>query len=91
MSKVKFSSCLTKHHAMKTYVGVELQLHVFLTSPLYADITSGSFQYNLCPSARLTLRGCIQKFPDRVDNEIYAYSNKHSLKSNTKGYGGKTH
>jgi hypothetical protein len=34
--------------------------------------------------------GCIQKFPDWVDNEIYAYNNKHSLRSNTKGYGGKT-
>jgi hypothetical protein len=37
------------------------------------------------------IRGCIQKFPDWVDNEIYAYNNKHSLRSNTKGYGGKTH
>jgi hypothetical protein len=37
------------------------------------------------------MRGCIQKFPDWVDNETYAYSNKHSLRSNTKGYGGKTH
>jgi hypothetical protein len=35
------------------------------------------------------LRGCIQKFPDSVDNEIYAYNNKHSLRSNTKSYGGK--
>jgi hypothetical protein len=33
--------------------------------------------------------GCIQKFLD--DNEIYTYNNKHSLRSNTKGYGGKTH
>jgi hypothetical protein len=24
-------------------------------------------------------------------NEIYTYNNKHLLKSNTKGYGGKTH
>jgi len=32
--------------------------------------------------------GCIQKFPDRVDDEI---NNKHSLRRNTKGYGGKTH
>jgi hypothetical protein len=24
-------------------------------------------------------------------NEIYAYNNKHSLRSNTKGYGGKPH
>jgi hypothetical protein len=37
------------------------------------------------------VRGCIQKFPDRFDNEIYAYNNKHSLRSNTKDYGGKTH
>jgi hypothetical protein len=29
------------------------------------------------------------KFPDWVDNEINNY--KHSLRSNTKGYGGKTH
>jgi hypothetical protein len=37
-----------------------------------------------------TLRGCIQKFPDWVDNEINN-NNKNSLRSNTKGYGGKTH
>jgi hypothetical protein len=35
--------------------------------------------------------GCKQqKFPDWVDNEINN-NNKHSLRSNTKGYGGKTH
>jgi hypothetical protein len=33
------------------------------------------------------IRRCIQKFPDWVDNE----KNKHSLRSNTKGYGGETH
>jgi hypothetical protein len=32
-----------------------------------------------------------QKFPDWVDNEIHAYNNKNSLRSNIKGYGGKTH
>jgi len=37
------------------------------------------------------VRGCIQKFPDWVDNEIYTYNNKHMLRSNTKGYDGKTH
>jgi len=37
------------------------------------------------------VRGCIQKFPDWVDNEIHVCSNKHSPRSNTKGYGGKTH
>jgi hypothetical protein len=36
----------------------------------------------------LDMRGCNQKFPDWLDNEIYAYNNKHSLRSNTKGYGG---
>jgi hypothetical protein len=35
------------------------------------------------------VRGCIQKFPDWVDNEINN-NNKHSLRSSTKGYGGKT-
>jgi hypothetical protein len=34
------------------------------------------------------IQGYIQKFPDWVDNEIN--NNKHSLRSNTKGYGGKT-
>jgi hypothetical protein len=37
-----------------------------------------------------TIRGCIQKFPDLIDNEINN-NNKHSLRSNTKGYGAKTH
>jgi hypothetical protein len=35
--------------------------------------------------------GCIQKFPNWIYNEIYAHKNKHSLRSNTKGYGDKTH
>jgi hypothetical protein len=29
--------------------------------------------------------------PMSIDNEIYAYNNKHSLRSKAKGYGGKTH
>jgi hypothetical protein len=40
---------------------------------------------------RDSVRGCIQKFPDWIDNELYAYKNKHSMRSNTKGYGCKTH
>jgi len=35
------------------------------------------------------VRGCNQKSPDWVDKEIN--NNQHSLRSNTKGYGGKTH
>jgi hypothetical protein len=37
------------------------------------------------------VRGCIQKFLDWVNNDINYNNNKHSLRSNTKGYGGKTH
>jgi hypothetical protein len=40
---------------------------------------------------KFNMWGCIQKFPDWVDNEMYACNNKHSLRSNTEGYGGKTH
>jgi hypothetical protein len=35
------------------------------------------------------MRGSVQKFPDWVDNELN--NNKHSLRSNKNGYGGKTH
>jgi len=38
----------------------------------------------------LNIRGRIQKFPDWVDTEINN-NNKHSLRSNKKGYGDKTH
>jgi hypothetical protein len=38
----------------------------------------------------LEIQECIQKFPDWDDNEINN-KNKHSLRSNTKGYGGNTH
>jgi hypothetical protein len=38
---------------------------------------------------KLQIRGYIRQFPDWVDNEIN--NNKHSLRSNTKGYGGKIH
>jgi len=31
----------------------------------------------------------VSKFPDCVDNKVYAYKNKNSLRSNIKGYGGK--
>jgi hypothetical protein len=36
------------------------------------------------------IRAFIQKFPNWVHNKIYAYNNKHSLRSNTKDYGDKT-
>jgi hypothetical protein len=37
------------------------------------------------------IQGCIQKFLDWVNNEIYTYNGKLSLRSNTKGYGSKIH
>jgi hypothetical protein len=37
------------------------------------------------------LQGCIQKFLDWVHNEIYTHLWYYWLKSNTKGYGSKTH
>jgi hypothetical protein len=37
------------------------------------------------------IRACIQKCPDWVDNEINNNKNKHSLRSNTKDDGSKTH
>jgi hypothetical protein len=40
--KVKVFLCLTKHHAMKTYWGVEVYFHAFLTSALDGDKWSGS-------------------------------------------------
>jgi len=43
------------------------------------------------PARGMDVRGCIQKFQDWVDNEIYAYNKKHSLRSNIKDYGDKTH
>jgi len=43
------------------------------------------------PLNNSNIRRRIQKFLDWVNNEIYAYKNKHPLRNNTKGYGGKTH
>jgi len=36
--KVKLSTCLTKHDAMKTHGAVEVYLHTFLTSTLDGDL-----------------------------------------------------
>jgi hypothetical protein len=42
-----------------------------------------------CTGIYRTMQGYIQKLPDWVDNEMN--NNKHSLRSNTKGYDGKAH
>jgi hypothetical protein len=50
--KVKLSLCLTKHRAMKTYWGVEVLLHVFLTSGLYGGEWSASRSGRFTPRER---------------------------------------
>jgi hypothetical protein len=40
--KVKLSVCLTKHHTMKTYRGIQVQLHTFLTLALYGGEWQGN-------------------------------------------------
>jgi hypothetical protein len=39
---VKLSLCVTKHYAVKMYGGVDVQIHVFLTSALLGDEQSAS-------------------------------------------------
>jgi hypothetical protein len=57
-----------------------------------AEIQTGVFQMQVTRRYmwQLLIRGCIQKFPDWVDTEINNNNNNHSLRRNTKCYGGKT-
>jgi hypothetical protein len=50
--KVKLSLCLTKNHTMKTYWGVEVELHAFLTSALDGDEWSTSRPGRFTPRER---------------------------------------
>jgi hypothetical protein len=50
--KVKLSLCLTKHHAMKTYWGVEVKLHAFLNSALDGGEWSASRLGHFTPGER---------------------------------------
>jgi hypothetical protein len=50
--KVKLSLCLTKHHAMKTYWGMEVYLHAFLTSALDGGEWSASRPSRFTPRER---------------------------------------
>jgi hypothetical protein len=68
---------LAKHYSQALYVYEQVDPLIFFFYPF-------KLERRLCLN-----RGSIQKFPDWVDNEIN--NNKHSLRSNTKGYGGKTH
>jgi hypothetical protein len=43
VKEVKLSLCLTKHYAMKTYGGVGVQIHAFLTSALVRGVLEVMF------------------------------------------------
>jgi len=61
----------------RTFMNASLQsncqhLDIFVTQQLWGSMLNAK-------KLRISrLRGCNQKFPDGVDNEIYAYNNKHS-------------
>jgi hypothetical protein len=64
------SLCLTKHHVMKTYWGVEVYLHAFLISALDGGEWSASH------SGRLTPR---ERAPGNTDL-YYLKADRHNLK-----------
>jgi hypothetical protein len=68
---------------------LDLNLNIIFSHPSWGDFLTKIFKYFLSLPSEI-LRGCTQKFPDWVDNEMNN-NNKHSLRSNTKGYGCKTH
>jgi hypothetical protein len=76
---VFMARCLVKHRDNFTFTFTFTSIRILLS------VTNDEWRY-----AGILLRRCIQNFLDWVDNEIYAYNNKHSLRNNTKGYGGKT-
>jgi hypothetical protein len=53
----KLSLCLIKHHAMKKYWGVEVQLHVFLISALDGGEWSASHHGRFTPGEKAPLAG----------------------------------
>jgi len=75
----KFPLCLTEYNAMKRGIGwVEVWLHAFLPQQLVEVSGQLNAPY-----------GVSESFQTWVDNEIN--NSKHTLRSNTKCYGGKTY
>jgi hypothetical protein len=85
--KLKLSICLTKHHAMKTYLGVEVQFHAFFTSALHGGEWPVSCPglltrrllffklFNLYGEARKKYKLTIKQFNDPFLCMIYNYVN----------------
>jgi hypothetical protein len=55
--KVKFPLCLTKYYATKGYGGVDVYIHVFLTSAFIGDECSASRPGHCTPGEVFTKRG----------------------------------
>jgi hypothetical protein len=51
--KIKLSLCLTNYYAMKAYVGVDVQIHIFLTSALAGGEWSASRPGRFTPGERV--------------------------------------
>jgi hypothetical protein len=79
-SNVKKESSSGRNVALAVELGPNFRWVYFVTTILNDVISTVQITMRRMEG----LRGCIQKFPDWVNN-------KHSLKGSTKGYGGKTH
>jgi hypothetical protein len=69
----------------------QLYFYIYLHQPIQANVTPVTWRNTTATFLYDAVGECIQKFPDWVDNEIYAYNDKLSLRSNIKGYDGQTH
>jgi hypothetical protein len=73
-----------------------IPLHIHAIHNIFMSEEPLIFQYfwpnrNNLEWVKKQIWGCIQNFPDWVNNKIYAYLWYYSLRSNTKGYSSRTH
>jgi hypothetical protein len=80
---------LSSDHNMNTKINRGMIISSLLSSSSFSSLHTLRFVLS-GHEVRWYIRGCIRKFLDWVINEVYAYNNKHSLRSNTNGYGSKT-
>jgi hypothetical protein len=85
-----FQRILTISRSCVTFGNKVFFLRWGVVSPSPNPQSEGSHPLQAVRDCLFNIRECIQKFPYWADNEINN-NNKHSLGSNTKRYGGKTH
>jgi hypothetical protein len=74
----KLSLCLIKHHVMKTYWGVDVQLHSFITSALGGGEWSASHPGRFTPSERAP------RYPlDRRPGGLHSHSGRGGEEKNS--------